>query len=194
MTKIRYYDSDTPFGQWLRSQKELPSNSIDFGLIASDVDMLVEVWKTKRTGKVIKSIMMIEVKTRQADSDFAQMQLLSAMSAFAGKKDFPDVQFRFYGVCFLLLDGTQPDNSSKMIWRRFPLKMLSPTKSTFDAGHLISSDITKAQLLQLLRLEIHPISLRTFQPETSHHGSKLITIAESMPLGFNVDRVVKKSW
>ena len=193
MTRIRYYDLDSPFGAWLRRQKSLPSNSVEIGFVATDIDLIAHCWKRRPTGNLIQCLLYIEVKTRCADFRFSQFETLSALSAFAGQRNFEDVQYRFYGTAFLLLSGTDPSNSDRIVWKRFPF-IRNVRKKRLSQEDLIATDIDEEKLVEILSFTRHPISLRKFRPEKSHHGSKVVYSTEMTPLGFEVDVVKRKVW
>jgi len=170
--RIRHFDQDTPFGDWLRKQKDLPSNSDDFGFVATDVDMVVQNWKRNDTGQSIKNMMQIEVKTRNGGSTgvpHAQMETLSILSSFAGEKRCNNLLFRFYGVFFLTLSNTSPENSEDIWWCGWKYheddeqKIVRLTKS-----NLIWHKITEETLISLLRFDINPITL---EPMSFFHDS-----------------------
>lgn len=194
-SRVRHYDKDTPFGAWLRRNADkIPSNGIETGTTANDVDMVISCWKNRRTGTQIRSLTQIEIKTRCGDVAFQQMEAFSTLSAFAGVRNFSDIQFRFYGVCFLMLSGTSPDDSDQMFWKRFPISVRFDGKTKPTPKEMLVDKISQSQLIGLLTAELHPISLRKFRPEVTHHGGKIVFTTETTPLGFTVDRIIHKKW
>ena len=199
MTRLRYYEEGTPFGNWLRNQDDLPSKSASLGFIASDIDMVCHRWFHHATGKHIQCVMIIEVKTRGARPRFAQMESLSALQIFAGKKNVSIHksnneyrQYRFYGVMQLLLSNTSPDDSDNIIWARWPWDRYGSDKLMTDT-HLIETAIDAETLKKILRFDLHPISLKPFKPFKSHHGHRLIDQEVVLPLGFSIqERVLRR--
>lgn len=171
MTRIRHYEKDTPFGDWLRNQGHngnLPSSSIDLGVTATDIDMLVKNYKNHHTGKELKAMFWVEVKTRSAVPRFAQESIFSMMHLFTGQREFTDDVIRFYGVFRLILSGTSPTNSKCIEWHRFNWSKDNPKRMVTESD-LRKTVITEQQLIQILRMDIHPVSLKKWTPE-SHHG------------------------
>jgi len=189
MTRMRYYGNDSDFGGWLRDQTELPSNSIDFGLVASDVDFVVQNWKRKATGQHFLAMMFVEIKTRGGEVKFPQSLMLENLSRFSGDVETPKKVVRFFGWFSLQMSGTRPDNSEWMVWRRFKWK-----KSGCDTSKVLCDKISLEQLISLLRFDIHPSSLRPWNPEISHHGSKTIIETLTTELGMKVDFPIRKVW
>ena len=195
MGMIRHYDHDTPFGAWLRANKDkIPSNGVETGTTANDVDFVIHCWKRKNTGEQIKAITQVEIKTRCGEVAFQQMEAFSTLSAFAGVRDFKDAQYRFYGVCFLLLSHTRPDNSDTIVWKRFPVQVKTDVKEKLVPSAMLIDRITEAQLIGILTSDLHPISLRKFRPGWLHHGRKSVVVTEMTELGFPVEKVVHKRW
>lgn len=192
-TKVRMYGEDTPFGDWLRSNRRIPSNSLDCGVVASDVDMTVMRYKRKETGKVIQSIMQVEVKTRMSECDFAQSCIMSSLSAFSGVRSFRDRTLINYGVCFIHMSGTSPLDSDVIRWRRFPW-FKHDKKKEFGAAEMRDTAINVSTLESILRFDLHPISLKPYRPEFSHHGHRLITVKETTPLGFVTEKTIRKMY
>lgn len=154
MTRERIYGSDSEFCSWMRACKDLPSYSSDCGFVASDNDITVHRYLTSVDGvgtRAIQSIMQIEVKTRQGKPSVSQMDTIAKLNLFADSKQVNGTVVTFFGVFFLVLDGTDPDTSKKMWWGCIP-RGETPT----DARDLKWTAITREQLIKLLRFEIHP--------------------------------------
>lgn len=193
---VRHYGEDSPFSAWLRENKDkIPSNGIETGTTFNDVDFVINCWKRRHTGEQIKSVTQVEIKTRCGDVSFQQMKAFSALSAFAGCKNFVGCQYRFYGHCFLLMSGTRPDNSERIVWKRFNvLRMKKDENGRYIIPELLSHDITESQFIDICTSELHPITLRKFNPGRSHHGGRTIVSTEIAPLGFEFERIVHKKW
>ena len=190
MTRIRHYGTDTPFGAWLRKQPTLPSNGVDFGLTATDVDMVVRCWKKRPTGQLLECILLIEVKTRGGQSGYGQRSIFESLHSFHGQKNNKDKSIRFYGVATLTMELTDPEDSAWMKWSRYKWNQHGNVDSLVPVVDFITAD----QLRGILRFDLHPSSLRKFAPHVTHHGSTEIVVTESSPLGFEYDRVIRKQF
>ena len=187
MTRHRVYGSDTEFCAWMRKQKDLPSSGPDFGFSASDNDVTVHRYKTIVDGigtREVQALMQIEVKTRQGKPSMAQIDTLGKLNLFGGRQNTSEGVVFFYGVFFLVLSGTDPDNSRKMWWGWIP-----KGERISDASRLKFEVISKNRLIELLRFERHP---RTMEKPMfrRHHKTSEITETLVAPLGFEYDRVI----
>lgn len=195
--RIRHYGEDSPFGSWLRERNKdgtIPSTSLEFGVTANDVDMVINRWKCKPTGTRVNSILMVEIKTRGGELSYSQECLSSLMSCFAAARNFPNCQVRFYGCASLIMSGTSPDNSDWMQWRRFPVLIKQSKTKVFVKRDWLVDQITKSQLIDLLRFDLHPISLRKCSIEQVKHGKTRIERTVKTPLGFDVDEIIWKQY
>ena len=189
MTRERMYGSDTEFCAWMRSCADLPSYSKDFGFVASDNDITVHRYMTsvdKQGTREVQGIMQIEVKTRTGKPSPSQMDTLSKLNLFSGTKTSNGVEVTFFGVFFLIMDGTNPDDSSRIWWGVIP-----KGRTPIDAIHLTWHAINKKKLIALLRFERHPknLSTRTFR---RHHKTQEIIVTEVAPLGFEYEKKITK--
>lgn len=175
MARDRLFGSDVPFCAWMRRQEELPSDGATCGFAATDVDVLVHRFKENADGlgtRAIQAMMLLEVKTRgapptdsQRDTLFKHMCCLKNRKAIrneAGRIEY----VRHFGVSFLVLEGTDPEDSAGMQWGRFDLKS--------DAQRIRWCDVTVPQLLALLRFEIHPDDFKNRNPFRRHHKTREI--------------------
>lgn len=194
---VRHFGDETPFSSWLRSKHksgDIPSVSPDLGVVFTDIDLLVQCWRKKATGQSIQSMFILEVKTRNGILTRPQESIYCAMQAFSGQRVFGKQAIRFYGCMSLLLNGTRPDNSDRIIWKRFPMAVKGKAKELPSIDKMIETDICESQLISLLRFDIHPVSLRPFRPEKSHHGSRTIVRTVLTELGFPVEEAIKENW
>lgn len=183
----RYYGSDIPFCAWMRAQKdELPSYSRTYGYVASDVDLHLHVYNTPVDGigtREIQGLMYLEVKSRGGSVPSSQLDTLSKINATISRKprQFCRETLRHFGVSILFMSGTTPDDSEELKWGRF------------DEKRLNVQPITKTQLFQLMRFDIHPDSLLP-QPFRRHHKTQQILQMVHAPLGFTYQQpVIKRS-
>lgn len=194
---IRHFGDETPFSSWLRAKHktgDIPSISPDLGIVFTDIDLLVQCWRKKSTGQAIQSMFILEVKTRNGVLTRPQEAIYCAMQAFSGQRVFGHKILRFYGCMSLLLNGTSPDNSDRIIWKRFPMTVKNKAKDMPCVDQMIETDITESQLISLLRFDIHPVSLRPFKPEVSHHGGRITVRTVLTELGFFVEESIKEQW
>lgn len=191
MTRERIYGSDTEFCAWMRSCAELPSYSKDFGFVASDNDITVHRYLTSVDAvgtREVQGIMQIEVKTRTGKPSTSQMDTISKLNLFSGKKKSRGVEVTFFGVFLLVMEGTNPDDSKNMWWGVIPRNQIFT-----DANLLKWKPINRATLIRLLRFDLHPVSLTT-KTFRRHHKTTEIIEMEISPLGFEFEkRIIKKS-
>lgn len=188
MVRERVFGTDPDFCAWLRKQrKELPSYSRNIGFVASDVDLLVHRYLTAVDGvgsREIQAMMMLEVKSRNGRPNQSQADTLYKWHLLSNTQQSVGNSLVWgFGVSILSMSGTDPDNSGRLEWGRF---------KSFANGSIYYRSINLDQLYKLLRFELHPDTLSR-QPFRRHHKTRLITVEEQMPIGFSVDKVIKKS-
>jgi len=185
MTRERIYGSDTEFCAWMRSCRDLPSYSKDFGFVASDNDVTVHRYLTAVDGvgtREVQALMQLEVKTRKGKPSASQIDTLSKLNLFSSEKVVDGVYVRFFGVFVLVLSGESPDDSRQMWWGTIPKgKMLN------NASNMNFKQISKCNLISLLRFDLHPINLSK-QPFRRHHKTNEVIVVETTPLGFECER------
>jgi len=194
---IRHFGDETPFSTWLRSKNksgDIPSKSPGLGIIVTDIDLMVQCWHKKSTGQLIQSMFIVEVKTRNGNFTRPQESMYTAMQVFAGQRAFEKKVIRFYGCMSLTFDGTSPEDSKSILWKRFPMAVKNKIKAIPCISQMIETSISELQLIKILRFDIHPISLRPFRPETSHHGGRIKTRIVMTELGFPVEEIIKEHW
>ena len=199
MVRQRFYGEDSPFGRWLRMQgvskdgkpANLPSNHVDFGLTASDVDFVLRNWKRKSSYQWIQSTMLIEIKTRGAEIKFPQDALMNNLSMFAGDRNAGKFHVRFWGWFGLRLSGECPSTSEKIIWCGYKWKT---RVGGCDMESYFEKEISEEFLIGICRFDVNPCSLRPWKPESSHHGSRLLVEKEKTELGFEVEKTIRKKW
>jgi hypothetical protein len=176
---------------WLRAQqKELPSYSADVGFVATDVDLFIHRYLTGVQDAMgtrdIQALMMVEVKTRGGSVQDSQRDTLAKIHACCGMRevDYYGQILRHFGVSFLFLSGTTPDDSDEIIWGRFDRKKA-------DRQHIKCKGITRERLFELLRFDRHPdnMSTRAFR---RHHLTRELEQVVKAPLGFEYLLKVKK--
>lgn len=176
--------SEQPIKTWIRKHEDLDSQKAC--LCIGDSDLWVHRYGTRNTRwKVDRStqyVMLVEVKTHGRELDDYQrddlllindllrtntwkeqriggsfvaghMQNTRVVKSFiAGER----VQVHCYGVHLLRLSGATPDDSDFIVWDR--------------------KDITREQLTELLRFDLHPDSLRPMEHRTHKRVVDLPTL------------------
>ena len=97
-----------------------------------------------------------------------------------GQSVFDGIVLRHYGVGFLFMDGTCPDDSGSMEWGRFQKNR-----------SVLRKAITLTDLIDLLKFDRHWHNL-TRNPFRRHHKTRTIYGTDVAPLGFEVDTVVQE--
>lgn len=175
-SKINQYLTclETAFSQWIREHPELDSKK--HGLSISDLDWVIHQYKepedSRNGSRKINNLMLIEEKRFGAEKSFAQDDTLfhildGLLKSITNEKQRSKrashgkilnargeyVQVRYYGLHLLQFSGSGPEDSETIHWDE---KL-----------------ITKDDLVQLLRFEIHPMTLRKRDTtERRHHLNK----------------------
>ena len=150
-------EDQSPFSVWLRAHPELDSVKRDIS--TTDCDMIFHRYKTTidgRKDRLLQAIMLVEVKTNNALIGFAQRDTLGLIN-FAlrladgriAKSDSGErFRLRSFGVHYLRMSSTAPDNSEWIKWD----------------GKKIDVDT----LVKVLHFDLHPDSLLK-EPFRNHH-------------------------
>lgn len=181
MTRERIYGSDTPFCEWMRNCKDLPSYSQTCGFVALDNDLTIHRYLTEVDGqgtREIQALMHVEIKTRNGEPHPSQHDTLFKIhKSCCGFKGINNQMVVHYGVSILSLSGLTPDDSDSIRWGRFKGVLLS------------YKTISRKQLIQLLRFEIHPDNLSR-RPFRRHHKTSRVCAIVKTPLGFETEHVL----
>ena len=186
MIRQRMFGNDVSFMAWLRQQEEqLPSVSFDCSIVADDVDCIIHRYLTcvDTVGtRDIQGLIQIEVKTRGGGVQPHQLDTLSKVHACSFcQYNFQGQIIRNFGVAFLFLSGTNPDDSSKIEWGRFKR----------NSSVVVRNLITKDQLFGLLRFDLHADNLAS-QPFRRHHKTQEFIRTVKAPLGFEYEMKITK--
>ena len=171
MIRSRTFGSDVPYMAWMRSrEKELPSYSSSIGFVATDVDVFVHRYLTVPSDGIgtreVQNMMLIEVKSRSGNPSSSQLDTLSKINLFNGIRRVAGRRVEFFGVFFLKLSGTSPDDSDQMWW------------GSILSGVVQWQKIDTTTLIALLRFDIHPVTLGLIEYRRHHKTTeikKLIT-------------------
>jgi len=166
--------TEYPFDTWVRQHPDL--ESIKDGIVITDGDKWVHRYAVRTGGAADRSVqylMSVEVKTFERDLSDSQRDTLAIINALLRTTPWKEqrlggrlisdhaqntrivysvlngrrVQILCYGIHKLRLSGGTPDDSEWMTWD--------------------DKKITTAQLVGLLRFDLHPDSLRKM--ENRHH-------------------------
>ena len=182
MTRDRLFGSDVPFMAWCRSCKLLPSWSPDCGWVQTDVDTFIHRYLTcidKQGTREVQPMMELEVKTQGGDLTNSQVDTYRKKHATT----MPHLKWRGqtlvnYGVSFVRMDGTSPEDSTWIKWGRFNRSSLQ---------EIVWHDIEFDQLIQLMRFELNPDTLST-NSFRRHHKTRKVLVVEKTALGFVAER------
>jgi hypothetical protein len=117
VTKPLHYDNNgTPFGRWLRKQRELDSKR--FHLSIQNIDYANHRFKVTRNSRRIQAMMLLEEKRYLAESDFAQLDTLMIIDQVFKYADGIDVvnyegetlPFHYFGLHTIQFENTTPDD------------------------------------------------------------------------------------
>lgn len=187
MARDRIFGTDTEFMAWLRTCKELPSFSDDCGWVQTDCDTIIHRYKhvVDREGtRDVQGLMHLEIKTRGGRPPDSQCDTLFKLHQFAGDITVNSQSVRHFGVSFVSVDGTTPDNSSLIEWGSF-----HRAKTHCDIEWIA---IDRDLLLKILRFDVYPWRPFTPRPFRRHHKTQIIYAKETTPLGFDSYRQITK--
>lgn len=183
MTRHRIFGEDKPFCDWLRKQRELDSET---GIVASDCDLVIHRYMTvcDRYGmngtiatREVQALLQLECKTRNGKPSESQKDTLAKWHQFSGSKKRDHYTIRNFGVAFLSMSGTTPDDSDTLNWGRFI--------AGSDEYQIIWKRITKSVLVDLISFKIHPDNF-TPNPFRRHHLTREIFCEETTEMGLHV--------
>ena len=163
MTRRRDYGQDLPFCNWLRNHEGLPSKSAEIGFVATDVDLAIHRYFTQVDGigtREMQLMMHLEVKTRRGEVGHSQRDTLYKQHHCSHRElQLHGQLVSHLGVSILSMDGTMPDDSTLMYWGRFN-----------QWGRVIWRQVEQAKLIELLRFDVDPDSLRqiSFRRDAAH--------------------------
>jgi hypothetical protein len=170
VTIARRYGEDTPFGKWVREQRELDSHQ--FSLTLNDADWIFHRYRTEADGvgtRDLQCMMLVETKTRYAVPRPSQLETLYFLHQMLNRKGElrrpgkPCVALWSYGVFVLSLQGTHPGDSKGANWGQFD-----------ERGRLDWTPIRgPRQLIEILRFDLAPDTLTRFSARR-HHKTRVI--------------------
>jgi hypothetical protein len=119
-------------------------------------------------------MMILEVKTRNGEPRFAQLDSMYLQHEFSkGRMRKGIMTIAHHGVSFLSLSGTTPDNSALMRWGRFGEKKAINWRP-----------VDRSTLESLLLFNLHPDNFSP-NPYRRHHKTSTLEQVVTFPLGFS---------
>ena len=181
---------ETPFGRWLRANRDL--DSITHGVTAHDVDMMVHKYKDNVDGvgaRTVHLMMNIEVKAlgrrptpEQMETLFFNHQLQAKKIKLKSNRAGVNCSVWHFGWYVLVMPGVDPGPpDTTLTWCRFD-----------ENGELNDAKIITAELVQLIRFDLRPDTLRPLRLRR-HHKTRFIEALEKAPLGFVVSTMIRRS-
>lgn len=182
MTRCRSYGEDTPFSEWMRENRRMPSYSRECGFVATDNDFTLHRYMVSRDAmgtRDVQPIMQLEVKTRNGVPSKSQQDTLWKRHMFRGQRGSSPVIWNF-GVYIVSMSGERPDASDEIRWGSFR-----------PNGSLRWRFVTMETLEKLMLFEVDP---DTFQSQAfrRHHKTQKTWIQVTSPLGFEYTKPVLK--
>jgi hypothetical protein len=189
MTVQRRHGTDSPFGAWVRSKKELDSNEDKAALVVNDIDWAFHKYKTDVDGigtRGVQCCMDVEVKTKGAEPNRSQQevwffrhQLLNHKKKLRRPREEPVMVWNF-GVFVLQLQGEYPRDGDQMRWGVFQK----------DGGLKWYTTYREKRIVELLGFALRPdrpheeVSLRR------HHKTRKLIVERQAELGFAFEEEV----
>lgn len=190
MTAPRRAGHELPFSSWLREQRDL--DSVNASLNIADADYIFHRYRTHEDAmgsREVQLAMIVELKTFGRDPPYAQSEILYYHHQVLSSESFRNVHrpngqspiaFWHFGVFVLQLPGDRPDSDEYVRWGRFG-----------KGGALEWTLGTSSGLPRLLRFDLRPDNFRMLSTRR-HHRTREIVVEEQTPLGFVVERRIRR--
>lgn len=176
--KSRVWGQDVPFLDALRHHPRYQNKiNIETGISVTDCDIIVCNYKQNGI-KDIRSVQIVELKSRNAEPDFAQRSAYQVLDAFRGKRG----SWLFYGTSFVSHDGSDFKTATKYRWGRF------------KCDRIVWRDVDYESVFDLVAMVKHPDTLTNRKLFKSHHGSNVVTMEVALPLGFKTFQTIVKRY
>ena len=176
--KSRVWGQDVPFLNALRNHPRYQNKiNIETGIAVTDCDIIVCNYKQNGI-KDVRSVQIVELKSRDAEPDYAQRSAYQVLNAFLGKKR----SWLFYGVSFVSHSGDDFKTAKKYRWGRF------------DGDRIVWREVDYESVFDLVAMVKHPDTLRNRKLFKSHHGSNVVTMEVTTPLGFQILQTIVKKY
>jgi hypothetical protein len=169
--KSRIWGSDTSFSNALRLHPRFQNRiNVDTGICATDCDLIIYNYM-HRGLKDVRCFQVIEVKSNNAEPDYAQLQAYLAFNAFKGKKD----GIIHYGVSFISYNGNTLELSTAFRWGRIS-----------DEKRIGWRFVDRETMFDLAIMLKHPDTLTDRRMFRSHHCKFKVSMMVKTSLGFEV--------
>ncbi len=169
---------DSPFSDWLRNHPEIDSQRT--ALYLTDIDYTFckfRPWVDTEGTREVKLMLDVEAKTFGRSPDREQQEVLFFRHQLLCRKQRlwstylkRNVSVWHFGQYLLrFIDGDRPDNSSKIYWGKF----------WCDEGDISKKEITEKILIEILRFDIAPDTLKKLSLRRHHHTGRLAVVDNS---------------
>ncbi len=188
MTRQRQYGADTPFGVWIRKQKEIDSHQ--HGLCVNDADWILHKYKTGVVDRIgtrdVQLAMMVEVKTNGSEPNKSQQEILFYFHQLLESKKWvkrvksSKIMLWCYGVFVLSLEGDCPKDGELIRW------------GSFEADGTISwlKNKDEKALVALLGFDKIPNSPNDKFSARRHHKDESLIVTKPCELGFPIETTI----
>lgn len=176
--KARIFGSDSSFLNAIRFHPRFQNRTnLETGISLTDCDMIICNYKHESSRSVM-CVQFIEVKSRNAEPDFAQTEVYKAIHSFKGNKN----GLIFYGVSFVSYSGEALESSSSFRWGRF------------NNGVIAWRNVEREEMFDLVTMLRHPDTLTKRKLFHSHHGCRVVAMEVDTALGFKTPSIIKKQY
>jgi hypothetical protein len=199
VTRERQFGDGTPFGDWLRVQKDI--DACRYGFTATDADWIFCKYKDNVRDAIgvrdVQLYMFCETKTRGSKVlPYSQHLMLfnhdQVLRRWKRKikqplihHDHPGkpVSLWHFGVFVLSIQGVVPEEGSVMSWGQFD-----------SYGMLTWRDTTSVEFIKdILSFKTHPRKPDELINFSRHHKTSLLQQTVTTELGFDIEETVRRS-
>ncbi len=189
MTTARRFGQDSDFGAWIRGKKEL--DSIHAALVVNDIDYSIHKYRTNIDSigtRDVQLSMNVEVKTRNAEPDSSQRELLFYNHQLLNnKKELKrqgqdPVMVWHFGHFVLSIEGNVPRDGDRMRWGVF--------KDDGDIRWFRTSK--ESRIVKIMGFELRPDNPQEPLSLRRHHKTSKVLIVEKTQLGFSIETELRK--
>ncbi len=161
------FSNETAFSRWVRQQEDLDSNRD--GIVLYDSDMIVHRYKFDHD-RLYQCIMLVEIKCYNAKPTESQRDTLAIFGQFLRNDKTTSCKNRRAQVENRPAEAFSTMRKKTIRCRAFGVHVLTFEKSSPDNGKIRwdKGDITKGQLVKLLKFELHPETLKPMDGRAHH--------------------------
>lgn len=176
--KSRIWGQDVQFLHELRNHPRYQNRfNTETGISVTDCDFIVCNYKQDGL-KDLRSVQIVELKSRDAEPDYGQLCAYRVFDAFKGKRG----SWLFYGASFVSHSG--PDFNSAKVYRW----------GRFRDGNIYWRVVDRESVFDLVTMVKHPDNLTNRRLFKSHHGKNIVAMEVSTPLGFKTLQTIVKRY